>query len=162
MDLPKLLVLTCSCLACPLVGVGPYGWQCSLMESPCAVSLIVVDSFTMFTVRCCYVVNWVFCLLCGWIFHSVVCGTARHLYCWSEFYYVEFLLYRGVLCYMHYVCDCLFYQCGGVFCTAVCCHCLFATSLLGKVVGSPKLGWAYNCSGHVRVSLKIGEKIVKA
>jgi len=23
--LPKLLVLTCSCLACPLVGVGPYG-----------------------------------------------------------------------------------------------------------------------------------------
>ena len=24
-DLPKFLVLTCSCLACPLVGVGPYG-----------------------------------------------------------------------------------------------------------------------------------------
>ena len=24
-SLPKLLVLTCSCLACPLVGVGPYG-----------------------------------------------------------------------------------------------------------------------------------------
>ena len=116
-DLPKLLVLTCSCLACPLVGVGPYGWQCSLMESPCAVSLIVVDSFTMFTVRCCYVVNWVFCLLCGWIFHSVICGTARLLlYCWSEFYYVEFLLYRGVLCYVHYVCGCLFCPCGGVFC----------------------------------------------
>ena len=30
---------------------------------------------------------------------------------------------------------------GGVFCAAVCCHCLFATSLLGKVIGSPKLGW---------------------
>ena len=34
LDLPKLLVLTCSCLACPLVGVGPYGWRCSLMEYP--------------------------------------------------------------------------------------------------------------------------------
>jgi len=93
--LPKLLVLTCSCLACPLVGVGPYGWQCSLMESPCAVSLIVVGAFTLFTVGCGCIVNWVLCLLCGWIFHCVVCGTARHLYCWSEFYYVEFLHYRG-------------------------------------------------------------------
>jgi len=42
MDLPKLLVLTCSCLAGPLVGVGRYGWRCSLMECPCAVSLIAV------------------------------------------------------------------------------------------------------------------------
>ena len=41
-DLPKLLVLTCSCLAGPLVGVGRYGWRCSLMECPCAVSLIAV------------------------------------------------------------------------------------------------------------------------
>jgi len=39
-------VLTCSCLAGPLVGVGRYGWRCSLMECPCAVSLIVVRSFT--------------------------------------------------------------------------------------------------------------------
>jgi len=39
----------------------------------------------------------------------------------------------GVLYYMHYVCGCLFYPCGGVFCAAVCCHCLLATSLLGTV-----------------------------
>jgi len=66
------------------------------MESPCAVSLIVVGSITLFTVGCGCIVNWVLCLLCGWIFHCVVCGTERHLlYCWSEFYYVEFLRYRG-------------------------------------------------------------------
>ena len=80
-SLPKLLVLTCSCLACPLVGVGPYGWRCSLLESPCALSLIVVGSFTLFTVGCCCTVNLVLSLLCGWIFHCVVCGIARHLYC---------------------------------------------------------------------------------
>jgi len=55
------------------------------MESPCAVSLRVVGSFTVFTVGCCYVVEWVFCLLCDWIFHCVVRGTARHLCHWSEF-----------------------------------------------------------------------------
>ena len=82
-DLPKFLVVTCSCLACPLFGVGPYGWWCSLMESSCAVSLIVVGSFTLFTVGCGCIVNWVLCLLCGWIFHCVLCGAARHLYCWS-------------------------------------------------------------------------------
>ena len=60
MDLPKLLMLTCSCLACPLVGVGPYGW---LVDGvPCAVSLIVVGSFTLFTVGCGCIVNWVLCL----------------------------------------------------------------------------------------------------
>jgi len=62
-DLPKLSVLTCSCLACPLVGVGPYEWRCSLMESPCVVSLIVVGSFTLLTVGCACIVNWVLCLL---------------------------------------------------------------------------------------------------
>ena len=41
-SLPKLLVLTCSCLAGPLVGMGRYGWRCSLMECPCGVSLIAV------------------------------------------------------------------------------------------------------------------------
>ena len=55
------------------------------MESPCAVSLIVVRSFTLFTVGCGCIVNWVLFLLCGWIFHCVVCGNVRHLYCWSEF-----------------------------------------------------------------------------
>ena len=85
-DLPKFLVLTCSCLACPLVGVGPYGWRCSLLESPCALSLIVVGSFTLFTVGCGCTVNLVLCLLCGWIFHCVVCGTARHLYFRSGFF----------------------------------------------------------------------------
>ena len=66
------------------------------MECPCAVSLIVVGSFTLFTVRCGCTVNLVLCLLCGWIFHCVVCGIARHLYCWSGFFYnAEFLLYRG-------------------------------------------------------------------
>jgi len=67
------------------------------MDSPCAVSLIVVVSFTLFTVGCGCTVNLVLCLLCGWIFHFVVCGIARHLYCWSGvfFYNIEFLLYRG-------------------------------------------------------------------
>jgi len=59
MDLTKLLVLTCSCLACPLVGVGPYGWRCSLMECPCAVSLVAVGSFTLFTVGCVCTANLV-------------------------------------------------------------------------------------------------------
>ena len=77
MDLPKLLVLTCSCLACPLVGVGRYGWWRSLMECLCVVSLIVVGSFTLFTVGCGCTVNLVLCLLCGWIFHCVVCGSHR-------------------------------------------------------------------------------------
>ena len=65
MDLPKLLVLTCSCLAGPLVGVGPYVWRCSLMECPCAVSLIAVGSFTLFTVGCGCTINLVLCFLCG-------------------------------------------------------------------------------------------------
>ena len=56
------------------------------MESPYVVYLRVVGTFTVFTVGCCYIVEWVFCLLCGWIFHCVVGGTARHLlYYWSEF-----------------------------------------------------------------------------
>jgi len=85
-----------SCLSPGWCGYTLYGWQCSLMESPCAVSLIVVVSFTLFTVRCGCIVNWVLCLLCGWIFHCALCGTARHLLdCWLEFYYVEFLCYRG-------------------------------------------------------------------
>ena len=98
MDLPKLLVLTCSCLAGPLVGMGRYGWRCSLMECLCVVSLIAVGSFTLFTVGCGCIVNLVLCLLCGWIFHCVLRGTARHLYRWSGFFYfydVQFLLYRG-------------------------------------------------------------------
>jgi len=111
-------VLTCSCLACPLVGVGPYGWRCSLMECHCAVSLIVVGSFTLFTVGCGCIVNWMLCLLCGWIFHCVLCGTARHLlYCWSEFYCVEFLHYRGrtvlysctLYYYLYMLCVIVFY-----------------------------------------------------
>ena len=65
------------------------------MECPCALSLIAVGSFTLFTVGCGCIVNLVLCLLCGCIFHCVVCGTARHLYCWSEFYNAEFLLYCG-------------------------------------------------------------------
>jgi len=78
MDLPKLLVLTCSCLACPLVGVGPYAWRCSLMECPCAVSLIAVCSFSLFTVGCGCTVNLVLCSLCGLIFtvwYVVLRGT---------------------------------------------------------------------------------------
>ena len=84
--MPKFLVLTCSCLACSLVGVGPYGWRCSLMECPCVVSLIAVCSFTLFTIGCGCTVNMVLCLLCGWIFYCVVYGIARHLYCWSGFF----------------------------------------------------------------------------
>jgi len=84
-SLPKLLVLTCSCLTGPLVGVGPYVWRCSLMECPCAVSLIAVDSFTLFTVGCGCTVKLVLCLLCGSIFPCVVRAIAGHLYCWSEF-----------------------------------------------------------------------------
>jgi len=52
-DLPKL---TCSCLACPLIGVGPYGWQCSLMESPCAVSIwmaVLADGVSLCRVHNC-------------------------------------------------------------------------------------------------------------
>ena len=75
------------------------------METPCAVSLIVVGSFTLFTVGCGCIVNWVLCLRCGWIFNSAVYGTARHLlYCWLEFYYVGFLHYRRrtvLLCPMY-------------------------------------------------------------
>jgi len=37
---------------------------------------------------------------------------------------------------MHYVCGCLFYQCGGVFCTA----CLLRPCW-EKIIGSSKLGW---------------------
>ena len=74
---------------------GSEWWQCSLLVSPCALSLIVVISFTLFTDGCGCTVNWVLCLLCGWVFHCVVCGIARHLYCWSGVYYVEFLNYRG-------------------------------------------------------------------
>jgi len=33
------------------------------MESPCVVSLIVVGSFTLLTVGCACIVNWVLCLL---------------------------------------------------------------------------------------------------
>jgi len=47
-----------------LVGVSPYGWRCSLMLWPCAVSLCVAGSFTVFTVGCCYTVEWVFGLMC--------------------------------------------------------------------------------------------------
>ena len=68
------------------------------MECPCAVSLIAIGSCTLFTVGCGCTVNLVLCLLCGWIFHCVVCGIAKHLYCWSGglfFYNAEFLLYRG-------------------------------------------------------------------
>jgi len=56
------------------------------MESPCAVCLIVVGSFTLFTVGCGCTVYLVLCLLCGWIFYCVVCGIAGHLYCWSGFF----------------------------------------------------------------------------
>ena len=73
-------------------------WVAVLADGdPCAVSLIVVGSFILFTVGCGCTVNWVLCLLCGWIFHCVVCGIARHLYCWSGFFFynAEFLLYRG-------------------------------------------------------------------
>ena len=56
------------------------------MECPCAVSLIVVGSFTLFTDRCGCTVNLVLCLLCGWVFPCVVCAIAGHLYCWSEFF----------------------------------------------------------------------------
>jgi hypothetical protein len=35
----------------------------------------------------------------------------------------------------------LFLLCGGVFCTAVYCHCLSDPSLLEKVSSGPELGW---------------------
>ena len=143
MDLPKLLVLTCSCLAGPLVGVGRYGWRCSLMECPCAVSLIAVGSFTLFTDGCGCTVNLVLCLLCGWIFPCVVCGIAGHLYCWSEFFLnVEFLLYRRrtVLC-----APCMWLLVLSVcWCIVRCCMCATASWLCPcwqKFIGSPKIGW---------------------
>jgi len=39
----------------------------------CAVSVCVAGSFTVFTVGCCYTVDWVFLFtVCSWFFHSVV------------------------------------------------------------------------------------------
>jgi len=112
------------------------------MVSPCAVSLIVVGSFTFFTVGCGCIVNWVLCLLCGCIFHCVLCGTARHLYCWSEFYYVEFLHYRGRIV-LYALCVLLLVLLVW-WCIVRCCMCATACLLRPcweKVLGVPKLGW---------------------
>jgi len=60
------------------------------MESPCAVSLIVVGSFTLFTVGCGCIVDLVLCSLCSWIF--ALCGV---WYCEALVLLVGVSLYRG-------------------------------------------------------------------
>ena len=60
-------------------------------------------------------------------------------------YYVlllPFLYSKCTVLFTLYVCTGLFLLCGGVFCTAVYCHCLSDPSLLEKVSGGPELGWA--------------------
>ena len=67
-----VLVCSCSFRFYPLVGVSPCGWW-RLLLLPCAVSLCVAGSFTVFTVRCCYTVDWVFLFtVCSWFFRCIV------------------------------------------------------------------------------------------
>jgi len=43
---------------------------------PCAIFLCVAGSFTVFTVGCCYTVDWVFLFtVCSWFFHCSLQGT---------------------------------------------------------------------------------------
>jgi hypothetical protein len=51
-----------------------FMWVAALtVVLPCAVSLSVAGSFTVFTVGCCYTVGWVFLFtVCSWFFHYIV------------------------------------------------------------------------------------------
>ena len=120
------------------------------MESPCAVSLIAVGSFTLFTVGCGCTVNLVLCLLCGGIFHCVVCDVARHLYRWSVFLHCRVLALPRAYCVI-----CTMYAAACSIHVVVYSALLYvATACLlrpcwEKFIGSPKLGW-------VIVSLSVG------
>ena len=54
---------------------------------------------------------------------------------------LPFLYSKRTVLFTLYVHNGLFLLCGGVFCTAVYCHCLSDHSLLEKVSGGPELGW---------------------
>ena len=87
------------------------------MESPCALSLIVVGPFTLFTVGVVVLLTWCYVYYAAGSFtvwYVVLRGTCT-VGQGFFFYNVEFLLYRG----RTVICGCLFYPCGGVFYAAV-------------------------------------------
>ena len=112
------------------------------MECPCAVSLIAVGSFTLFTVGCGCIVNWVLCLLCGWIFPCVVvvlrgtCTVGRfflqcRILALPRAYCVICTMYAAACSFRVLVYSALLY---------VATACLLRPSW-EMFIGSPKLAW---------------------
>ena len=88
---------------------------------PCAILLCVVGSFTVFTVRCCHTVEWVFLFtVCSWFFHCSLQGTCCIIN-WSYITYCHSSIV-GVLCYLHYMC------------VLACSFCVVVSSALNTVV----------------------------
>ena len=60
----------------PVLSVGGCEsmWVAALtVVLPCAIFLCVAGSFTVFSVGCCYTVDWVFLFtVCSWFFHCIV------------------------------------------------------------------------------------------
>ena len=137
-------------------------WVAVLADGVPLCRVSAVGSFTLFTVGCGFTVNLVLCLLCGWVFPCVVCGIAGHLlYCWSGFYCVEFLHYRGrtvlyALCVLLLVLSVW-------WCIVRCCMCATACLLRPcweKFLGSPKMGWVVVILSVGRVLLGLGGRII--
>ena len=56
-------------------------WVAALTVVCHVLFLCVAGSFTIFTVGCCYTVDWVFLFtVCSWFFHYIVGVRCEHLY----------------------------------------------------------------------------------
>ena len=98
----RVSVRSCSFLFYAPVDVRPCGW-CRSVLCCHVLFLCVAGSFTVFTVGCCYTVDWVFFVYCVKLVLSLYCGCSLQDTCTIDWSYITYCYSStvSVLCYLH-------------------------------------------------------------
>ena len=127
----RLSVCSCSFRFYPPVGVSPCLWCRTVL---CCDVLFVCSWFRhCIDCRLLYICLGLLCLLCE-AGPSLHCDCSLQGTCTVDWSYIAYCHSStvSVMCYLIYVRTGLFLLCGGVFCTAVYCHCLSDPSFFEK------------------------------